>query len=960
MKKLISISFFFFAIAINAQVITSNPVFFNVDTENLQVIFDASLGNRGLQGYVGNEIFAHTGVITTQSTSNSDWRHATPSWGDNSERFRLTRLEGETDKWVLTLSPSIRGYYGLNPGEEVIRLAFVFRNRNSTQAGRDDGGTDIFLDIPSDGLAILFQNPIRNRFYSINDTVDIRFVASQYADLSLHINNTEVHRINNVNEFTHTHIFSAGGNFELTAKAETATETTSETIRIFVPMATIDSVRPAHLNLRDGINYIDNNTVGLVKFAPRTPSFSKENIFVIGDFNDWEFSANYQMFRESHQTNHSHINHHDSTYWWIIITDLHPDTLYGFQYSVDNDRIRVTDPYTRLILDPWNDRWINEHFEVFPNLPPYPTGKTTGLVSTFQINKPQFEWQSGGFKIENTQNLVIYEMLFRDFTEEGSFRAAMEKLDYLQELGITAVKLLPVMEFDGNDSWGYNPNHFFALDKAYGSVEMFKRFIDECHKREIAVILDIVPNHATGSHPWAALYWDGANNRTAPENPFFNVSAPHQWSVFHDFDHSHPKVREHFRRAFQFWAEEFRIDGFRFDLSKGITQGNYQGGYRPGNCPPYGDDSWCQDRIDWLTEYYHAALDGNPNIMFILEHFAHDPEERELASRGMYLWRHVNHEFGQAIMGRQSGSSFARLNSNPRRWIGYAESHDEERNFYRARTHGLGNLQTDSVARLARVPLQTAFVVLMPGPKMLWQFGEFGYDIHINYNGRTGRKPIPWGWLEGEERQRALVGSAKSINLRKQFPRAFTEGAFSFNIASNHWNEGRRIALSHGDLEMIALGNFRVDGVNGATGEIQVAPRFPKSGVWYELMSGAELYIQDVDTVLTMNAGKLWIFTDRRIELSDDLRRFDNPDAFVDARPERPFVNSIVTDWININTQSVVERVVVYDVSGKVIIDDRSGANQVDASRLPSGMYIVSVWSSAGVMRQKIIKQTAR
>ena len=952
----------FFATAINAQVITSNPVFFNADTENLEIIFDASLGNRGLMGYT-SEIYAHTGVITNASTGSGDWRHVIAGWNVNTERARLTRMEGETDKWILRISPNIREYYGIPQNTEVLRLAFVFRNSNSTRTGRDEGGADIFLDIPSDGLTILFQNPTRDRFQMLNDTVDIRFVVSQPADLSLHINSVEKHRINNVEIFEYTHTFSQAGSFELVAKAETSEETVSDTIRVFIPMITIDSVRPTHLNLRDGINYIDNNTIGLVKFAPRTPSFPKENIFVIGDFNDWKFSTNYQMFRESHQSQHSHQNHRDSTYWWIIITDLDPDYLYGFQYSVDNDRVRVSDAFTRLILDPWNDRFIPE--SVFPNMKPYPTGKTTGIVSTFQINKPEFEWKSGGFKIENTQNLVIYEMLFRDFTEEGSLNAAIEKLDYLQLLGITAVKLMPIMEFDGNDSWGYNPNHFFATDKAYGTPEMYKRFIDECHKRGIAVILDIVPNHATGSHPWAALYWDGANNRTARENPFFNVSAPHQWSVFHDFDHSHPKVREHFRRAFQFWAEEFRIDGFRFDLSKGITQGNYQYGYKPGNCPPYGDDSWCQDRIDWLTEYYHAALEGNPNIMFILEHFAHDPEERELANRGMYLWRQVNREFGYAISGRQSGSSFTRLNSNPRRWVGYAESHDEERNFYRARTQGLGNLQTDSVARLARVPLQTAFVVMMPGPKMIWQFGEFGYDIHINHNGRTGRKPIPWGWLKGEERQRAFVGSAKAINLRKQFPRAFTEGVFSFNIASSHWNEGRRIALSHEELEMITLGNFRVDGINGATGEIQVAPRFPKSGVWYELISGAELYIQDRDTVLTMNAGKLWIFTDRKIELPEELHRFDNPDEFVskeeeETRPEIPFISSRVTDMIHIITKSDIERVVVYNVSGKMIIDDRSGLPSIDASRLPNGMYIVSVWSSAGVTRQKIIKQTAK
>ena len=126
---------------------------------------------------------------------------------------------------------------------------------------------------------------------------------------------------------------------------------------------------------------------------------------------------------------------------------------------------------------------------------------------------------------------------FSVITASNDLNGAMQKLDYLKSLGVNAIELMPVQEFDGNDSWGYNPCFFFALDKAYGTKKMYKDFIDACHKAGMAVIFDVVYNHATGSMPFAKLYWNSANNKTAPNNPYFNVDAPHPYSVFHDFNH---------------------------------------------------------------------------------------------------------------------------------------------------------------------------------------------------------------------------------------------------------------------------------------------------------------------------------------------------------------------------------------------------------------------------------------
>jgi len=112
------------------------------------------------------------------------------------------------------------------------------------------------------------------------------------------------------------------------------------------------------------------------------------------------------------------------------------------------------------------------------------------------------------------------------FTVERSLEAAITKLDYLKTLGITAIELMPIQEFDGNNSWGYNPNLYFAPDKAYGTPDMYKKFIDECHKRGMAVLLDVVFNQSNGLHPFALLFWDSANNRPAANNPWMNPVAP--------------------------------------------------------------------------------------------------------------------------------------------------------------------------------------------------------------------------------------------------------------------------------------------------------------------------------------------------------------------------------------------------------------------------------------------------
>jgi len=900
-----------------AQVVTTNPTFVTQNGGSINVTFDATLGNASLKDYAGTDgIYAHTGVITNASATSSDWKHA-PTWGDNSAKYKLTSLGN--NKWVLAITPDMTTYYGLTTGEIVTKMAFVFRNGASTKEGKNTGGTDIFVDVFQSGLNVAFTNPTANQNAALGTVMNIQFGASAPSNLNLLMNGTSVQTAPSASSLSYSYTFVTAGNYIFIAQASLNGVLVADTIQVFVPEAVTNQARPA--GVKDGINYINNTTATLVMYAP-----GKTNAFLIGDFNNWTQLNSYQLRK-------------DGDYWWYTLTGLTPGQLYGFQYLVDGT-LKVSDPYTEMVLDPSNDKYINTTSTVFPNLKPYPVGKTDGLVATLETAKPAYSWEIPAFTMPPAKNMVIYELLLRDFTTEKTLAAAITRLDYLKNLGITAVELMPVQEFDGNLSWGYNPNHYFAPDKAYGNEDMYKKFIDECHKRGMAVLLDMVFNQATGQCPFAMLYWDAVNSRPAANNPWMNPVAPHQYSVFNDFNHSFTGTTEYFKRVLQFWITEYKVDGYRMDLTKGFTQNSGT------------ESTYDQSRIDNISTYFDAVKAVKSDAIFILEHFCINTEETVLANKGMYLWRNtlstVNdityNSYSQSAMGIQSNSDFGAMNTTPRNWVGYAESHDEERNFYTAKISGLGNITTDSIVRVNRVPLNIAFTTLIPGPKMIYEFGEMGYDYSINsLGGRTNEKPSAWGWLNLPHRKAASDACAKIMSLRKMYPTAFTQGTFDLNIAVADWNTGRRIALTHTDLSMVVLGNFN------ASASITATPNFQKTGVWYNLLTGAQLNVTNTSMTITMQPGELLIYTDRVISFPNGLS-----DPIVQNSTK--IFPTETTNFIYITTPYTVDNVNIYSLQG-TLVGAVANSTTINVTNLRKGVYILEVNTFQGKSIHKIIKE---
>ncbi|MHB9055432.1 MAG: alpha-amylase family glycosyl hydrolase [Paludibacteraceae bacterium] len=920
MKKItfLTILGLLFSIWSYAQVVTTIPTFVTQNDGQVTVIFDATQGDKGLMGYTGTDVYAYTGVVT--STSNGAWTHTPTSWLDNDPKYAMTSLGN--NKWQLIITPTVAGYYGLSTSEVATKMAFVFRNSTGTKTGRDIGGADIFVPVYQQGLNVSITSPATDKAVTQGTSDTVQVSSSVVANLELFVNGTSVQTALSTTSLSYPITYSSTSDYQLIAKATAGTTVVYDTVNVCVPAPVTTMTRPA--GVQDGITYsADGTSATLVLNTPTmkqdgTVIPSKNNVFVLGDFNNWVQKNAYQMYK-------------DGDYWWITITGLTPGKLYGFQYLVDGT-IRIADAYSELILDPWNDKWINQYSDIYPDIPAYPEGKTTGLVGTLQSKKPVYNWQVTNFTLTNPDNMVIYELLVRDFTSEKSLAAAITKLDYLKTLGVTAVELMPVQEFDGNNSWGYNPNAYFAPDKAYGTPDMYRQFIDECHKRGIAVFLDMVFNQAFNLHPFAMLYWDSVNNRPAADNPWMNPVAPHLYSVFNDFNHSFTGTREYLKRVLKYWLTEYKVDGYRMDLSKGFTQSS-------------GTESlYDQNRINYLTEYYNAVKEVRPDAAFILEHFVGGTEEDNLAAKGMYLWRNMNYAYSQSAMGWNTGADFSGMNSNPRKWVGYAESHDEERNFYNALVNGNGVIKTDSIVRIGRVPLNIAFTVLTPGPKMIWQFGEMGYDYSINsLGGRTSPKPSAFGWLDLAHRKAAYDKSSKIITLKKLYPNAFLLGNYKLNISESDWYAGKIIVLTHSDLNMVMLGNFQ------PSGSIAVNPGFPKTGMWYELLTGEELNVSNTNMSISVNAGDVKIYTDIKVNIGSGV-------SSVKAAIDCTIYPNVTSGKIWISTPAKVENVIIYNVQGAL---QRSYNNmtEIDASDLSSGMYLMEINTDKGKATEKFVKR---
>ena len=786
---------------------------FPTEDQPITITFFAQRGTGGLAGYTG-DVYAHTGVITNLSSQPTDWRYVKTAWGQNTDDTKLTRVGQDTFQLHID---NIRAYYGVPAAEKILKLAFVFRSADAQKEGKAAGGADIFIDIYESGANVYVVepavSPLNPFITSVDTTVLVKAVGnsigSTVVKMEILVNGSVVKE-----SFSETielaFVLTAPGRTNVNVVVVDGNARTDTASFYFVYNAPIHD-EPLPTGIIDGINYGNDPTeVTLSLFAPY-----KQFVYVLGDFNNWEVDPAYYMNR--YQVND------DTVHYWLTITGLVPGQEYAFQYFVDG-KIRIADPYADKILDRWNDPYIPD--DVYPNLKPYPVGKTELPVSILQTNQAPYQWKTQNFNPPAKDRLVIYELLVRDFTEKHDFKTLRDTLDYLERLVINSIELMPVNEFEGNSSWGYNPDFYFAPDKYYGPKNDLKAFIDEAHRRGIAVIMDIVLNHAYGQSPFVRLYNDGLFGKPTAENPWFNQDnnfANPDARYGYDFNHESPATQALVDRITSYWLSEYHFDGFRFDFTKGFTN-NFK-----SMEDPWGS-AYDADRIRILERIADAIWTNFPEAYVILEHFADSQEEKELADHGMLLWANANYNFNEATMGYTDHSNLAWTYYKNNGWnqpgmVTYMESHDEERLMYKNLKYGDSNGPYDvkklNVA-LERMKLAGAFFFLIPGPKMIWQFGELGYDYSIDTNGRVGEKPIRWDYLNEPARKELYNTWSTLIHLRNTYP---VFNATDSELETRLVPGVKSIKYSHPSMDAYLVGNFTL-----SPKEVELA--LPYGGTW--------------------------------------------------------------------------------------------------------------------------------
>lgn len=921
--------------------VTTTPEFPKADES---ITFTVDVTGTPLEGY-SSDVWIWTWI--DQGTEAIDApTNVNPATEAQSNAF-MTRSGSDPNVYTITFIPTD---FFQQPANVIDRLGLLLKGRDWS-----DGQTpDYFVDMSSGELEVSFTTlNTPPTFFDEGETVAINASASETVDWELLIDGVVVTTFSSTNQISHSITAGTPKKYSVQVTIDNGSDQTSKATYFVVRSATQTESIPA--GIVPGINYLADQTKAILCLtAPM-----KSSAYVIGDFTNWEINPDFQMKS-------------DGDLFWVEITGLSPGTEYAFQYLVD-ESVYVADPYADKILDP-DDQYILSN--VYPGLKTFPQEAYHSKwyfnrLSVLETGQPAFEWTDNGYQRPSKESLVVYELLIRDFFGEGqkTYANLTDTLSYLKSLGINAIELMPIMEFNGNESWGYNPTFMLAPDKYYGPKDELKRFIDAAHNLGIAVILDIAMNHNDLPAPYALMYFDFYAFKPTAANPWFNTDAKHPFNVFFDYDHESTYTKDFLDSINSYWISEYKVDGFRFDLSKGFTQTN--SGSDVGSWSSY-DAS----RVALLKRMADEIWATDAETYVILEHFADNSEEKELAEYGMLLWGNVNHGYSQSTMGYTEESSISWGLHTNRGWsephlVSYMESHDEERLMYKNLEFGnsSGSYTTqDLKTGLERMKAASAFFYLSPGPKMLWQFGELGYDFSINTcpdgtinnDCRLSPKPIPFNDEDNlnynldKDRLRLKATTAALIKLKNEHSIFSTsdielkeEGLLKQLILKGE--NYTSTPASSAEMNAVVVGNFDVQ-----SQIIEI--NFPHTGTWFDYFSGGVSYeVSSTSKEITLPPGNFIVFTDVKLEA-----------------PEEGIVNVITSLEQELIDKSViypnpatdrfrvtipVETYEVVGTNGQIILSGMLSNNEINVSGIPTGVYIIKLYTRTNTIIKKLIKR---
>jgi 1,4-alpha-glucan branching enzyme len=812
--------------------------------------------------------------------------------------------------------------------------------------------TDFVTDFWDGSFQVKLLSPTQRPIFVTNgDEITIEAETPVSADYTLFINDVSVNTQDDITAYTYTHVVaetSGYGTVKLVATSGGSSNDVS--FQYIISSPSPQAARPA--GIIPGINYVANDKVTLCLWAP-----GKSSVYLRGDFSDWLVLPENLMKR-------------DGEFFWIALTGITPGQEYGFQYLV-NETVFVADPYADKILDP-DDQFIPG--AVYPNLKAFPEEVLSAnwyenRVSVFQTGQTAYSWKVADFQKPEKEKLIVYELLIRDFfgPEARSYQSLIDTIGYFKSLGINAIELMPIMEFNGNESWGYNPTFMFAPDKYYGTKNKLKEFVDVCHQNGIAVILDIAMNHQDMPNSYVMMDFNFDTGKPSASNKWFNTDARHPFNVFFDMNHESTYTKAYLDTVNHYWLNEYKIDGFRFDLSKGFTQTN-----NPDNVGAW--SAYDASRIAILKRMADEIWEHTPDAYVILEHLSVDSEEKELAEyraaegKGMMLWGNLNHAYSENAMGFPEDIS--RVYHGTRSWsvphvVSYMESHDEERMMYRNMKFGKTTPSYDIksfTTALKRIEAASTIFYTVPGPKMLWQFGELGYDYSINYcsdgtinnDCRVSSKPVRWDYQADAQRDKLQNHISDLLRLRHTYD-VFTDGTASLTAGVGLVkqlmlkNDPYTATPANADqMNAVVVVNFDVSAQS-------VAAAFPHGGVWYDYYEGArEVSVTGTSFTLSLKPGEYKLLTDHPIgsplvtALEGETGETADLSVYPNPVERRLFIRQGQEGKIDISLSTT---------QGLRVTVPRLDDGSWDVSGLANGIYILEVKGGEKTIRTRILKR---
>lgn len=914
------------------------------ETDTAVLLFDKT--STGLASYSGT-IYAHTGVTIDASTP---WQNVIGTWGNNSVQPALQLVSGNIYK--LDLTPTIKQFYSYVGTGTITSINIVLRSADASQQTSD-------LEITVGAFQVSLTSPAQNSTTILSSGGNLSITASNTggnANYVLKANGTPINTQNNISSYSYTHTnITSNRNYELdvTLNGNTITKKFS----VLIDPGNLDAIMPA--NYPDGITYLSDTEAILVLYAT-----GKDFVYVAGSFNNWQPDINYAMKRDFTRNNKR----------WLILTGLTPGQIETYQYWVVDKTplpgsatvVKVADPFSTTILA---ERDSSIPTSTYPNLPSYPAGQQRE-VTVLQTAQTPYNWQVTNFNKPKKEDLIVYEVLIRDFDADRNYQDLIDKIDYFKNLNINAIELMPVMETEYRPTWGYDTSFHMALNNSYGTTNKLKEFIDLCHQNGIAVILDIAINHAFGPNPMVRM-WNSSTDSyglagPTSENPYFNTEAKHTYSVGNDFNHSNSFTKNYVKSTIKHWVQNFKIDGFRWDLTKGFTQSCTDS---DNNCT----DTYQADRVAILKDYADYSWSLDPDHYVIFEHLGGDTEEQEWANyrlgegKGVMMWSEMWNSYKNLAQGQSSSIDISRIGHTAhgftgKRAMGYPESHDKDRLMYEMFQYGVSGVSGNLNVDLERMSTIGAISLTVPGPKMVWHFADLGMDdsiwtctdgsINSDYDGnndgdcKLATKPQPqWAenWLGDPNRSQIYSDWSRLIDLKINEP--VFEGNYSITTNTRTpkiyvWDD----ALQSSQLKnVVILANFNTTAQN-------VTPDFPYTGTWFDLMDesgNTSIIVSGTTNAINIPAGGFKIYGNKASTLS-----VDNITQDMFALYPNP-----ASDSFQFNKS--VNNVSVYDITGKLIKEYKGGfeaRHNFDVSKISQGLYLVKFdYLSTSFTKQLII-----